>query len=218
MEENIKKIQSTSLLKMLGDNIIMENLNLGYFNIKTFDKNNIIHFEGEKCKKLEIILSGEVVVEQINESGNLLHITKFTNDDILGGNLLYSTRPYFPLTVSTTTLTTILEIDKNTLTNLLNTNSELLLVYLGFISDHTSVLGDKIKSSVGKTIRESISNFLKYQSKKQNSKTVKLNISKKHLAEKIGVQRTSLSRELAKMRADGLILFDAKTITILKDL
>jgi hypothetical protein len=30
------------------------------------------------------------------------------------------------------------------------------------------------------------------------------------------VQRTSLSRELAKMKADGLIDFDDKTISLLK--
>ena len=36
------------------------------------------------------------------------------------------------------------------------------------------------------------------------------------LAEKIGVQRTSLSRELAKMREDGLVVFDEKSITLLK--
>ncbi|NLZ83309.1 MAG: winged helix-turn-helix domain-containing protein, partial [Clostridiales bacterium] len=44
---------------------------------------------------------------------------------------------------------------------------------------------------------------------------IKLNMTKKALAERIGVQRTSLSRELAKMRAEGLILFDKDAITIL---
>ena len=59
-------------------------------------------------------------------------------------------------------------------------------------------------------------NYLNYESKKQNSNHIKLNITKKALAEKIGVQRTSLSRELAKMRKDGLIQFDSDTITLLK--
>lgn len=37
-------------------------------------------------------------------------------------------------------------------------------------------------------------------------------MSKKALADKIGVQRTSLSRELSRMRDDGLITFDAHYI------
>jgi CRP-like cAMP-binding protein len=50
----------------------------------------------------------------------------------------------------------------------------------------------------------------------QNSNRIQLGITKKALAERIGVQRTSLSRELAKMKADGLIDFDDKTISLLK--
>ena len=40
-------------------------------------------------------------------------------------------------------------------------------------------------------------------------------MTKKVLADKIGVQRTSLSRELSKMKNDGLIDFDSESITIL---
>lgn len=57
--------------------------------------------------------------------------------------------------------------------------------------------------------------YLNYERKKQNSNIIKLGITKKALAEKIGVQRTSLSRELAKMRDEGLIKFDAESIEIL---
>ena len=50
---------------------------------------------------------------------------------------------------------------------------------------------------------------------KQNSNIIKLNMTKKALAERIGVQRTSLSRELAKMREDGLIEFTPVSISLL---
>ena len=51
-----------------------------------------------------------------------------------------------------------------------------------------------------RTIRESIVGFLKHETQKQNSQTITLPVSKKALAERFGVQRTSLSRELQKMR------------------
>jgi DNA-binding transcriptional regulator LsrR (DeoR family) len=56
---------------------------------------------------------------------------------------------------------------------------------------------------------------LENEKRSQGSKIIKLNLTKKALAEKIGVQRTSLSRELSKMKKDGLILFDTNYITIL---
>jgi len=34
------------------------------------------------------------------------------------------------------------------------------------------------------------------------------------LAERLGIQRSSLSRELNKMRKDGLLEYDARTVTL----
>ena len=68
---------------------------------------------------------------------------------------------------------------------------------------------------MNRTIRESIISYLDYERKNQNSNIIKLNMTKKALAERIGVQRTSLSRELAKMREDGLIEYTPVSISLL---
>ena len=194
----------------------LTNLKSGKFKVTSYKKSSVVHFDGETCIKLEIILSGKVVVDRIGESGNLLTISEFYNDDILGGNLLFSKYPYYPMTVLTQLPTDILEIDRETLFELFCNNPIFLRTYLELTSDRAFILGNKIKHYINKTIRESIMNYLNYESKIQNSNRIKLNTTKKSLAEKIGVQRTSLSRELAKMREDGLILFDTDSITLLK--
>ena len=216
MTKNINLIRSTTLIKSLSGEDILANLKSGKFKVTSYKKSSVVHFDGERCSKLEIILSGKVVVDRIGESGNLLTISEFYNDDILGGNLLFSKYPYYPMTVLTQLPTDILEIDRETLFELFCNNPIFLRTYLELTSDRAFILGDKIKHYINKTIRESIMNYLNYESKIQNSNRIKLNTTKKSLAEKIGVQRTSLSRELAKMRDDGLILFDTDSITLLK--
>ncbi len=215
MTKNINLIRSTTLIKSLSGEDILTNLKSGKFKVTSYKKSSVVHFDGERCSKLEIILSGKVVVDRIGESGNLLTISEFYNDDILGGNLLFSKNPCYPMTVLTQLPTDILEIDRETLFELFCNNPIFLRTYLELTSDRAFILGDKIKHYINKTIRESIMNYLNYESKKQNSNHIKLNTTKKALAEKIGVQRTSLSRELAKMREDGLILFDSDSITLL---
>jgi CRP-like cAMP-binding protein len=163
---------------------------------------------GDICENLEIILSGEVAVERIDESGKLMTIAEFFDGDILGGNLLFSKNPCYPMTVTAKKPTIILEISKRQLFDLFASSLDFLKSYLAYISDHSVILGDRIKHYVNRTIRECIISYLDYESKKQESSTIKLTISKKALAERIGVQRTSLSRELAKMRNEGLIEFD----------
>ncbi|MGI6554438.1 MAG: Crp/Fnr family transcriptional regulator [Bacillota bacterium] len=217
MLENIRLIKNTTLLNPLPQEDILANLNNGKFKVVSYKKNSVVHFDGEPCSKLEVILAGKVVVDRIDESGNLLTIAEFYSDDILGGNLLFSGNPYYPMTVSTQLPSTILEIERETLFELLQHNAAFLRTYLEFVSDHAFILGDKIRHYVNKTVRERIMSYLYRESQKQNSKHIKLPMTKKALAEKIGVQRTSLSRELAKMKKDGLILFDRDSITLLEN-
>lgn len=216
MQDNIEQFKDLTLLDSLSDQIIASNIKNRKFKVTPYKKNSIIHFEGARCSKLEIILSGKVVIDSIGEDGKLLTISNFYKNDILGGNLLFSREPYYPMTISAQLYSEILEIEKEVLFDLCGDNPEFLRTFLEFISDNAFILGDKIRHYANKTLREKIMNYLDYESKRQNSNYIKLNTTKKALAERLGAQRTSLSRELAKMRDEGLIIFDGTSITILR--
>ncbi|MDW7659608.1 MAG: helix-turn-helix domain-containing protein, partial [Bacillota bacterium] len=74
-------------------------------------------------------------------------------------------------------------------------------------------LSDKIRQTVRRPIRECVLNYLEEATRKQGRRTITLPITKKAFAERIGVQRTSLSRELQKMKYEGLIDYTATTMT-----
>jgi len=209
-------IYHATLLQELKAEDIKRHIKNNRFKIKSYSKDTVIHFEGETCNKLEIILTGEIVVERIDEAGGLLTIAEFLTNDILGGNLLFSKNPQYPMTITSKQPTVILEIDKELLFDLFCKNPFFLRRYLEYVSDHSTILSFKIKSNVNRTIRENVISFLEHEKKKQNSNRIVLNMTKKALADKIGVQRTSLSRELSKMKKDGIIDFDAESITILR--
>ena len=215
MKKYLELMRQIDLIKSIKSEEIESYLSEGSCNITEYGKNNIVHFVGEFCSKLEIILSGKVVIERIDESGNLMTIADFYGGDVLGGNLMFSKNPYYPMTVTAKDATLILEINKDRLFSLFSDNHEFLKSYLEYVSDHTVILGDRIKHYVNRTIRESIISYLDYECKKQNSNIIKLSMTKKALAERIGVQRTSLSRELAKMREDGLIEYTPVSISLL---
>ncbi|HHT64541.1 MAG: Crp/Fnr family transcriptional regulator [Caldicoprobacterales bacterium] len=216
MLHNIYLMKQIPLLQSLSEEDMLDKLRNGTFKVTRYKKNSIVHFDGEKCTKFEVILSGKIAVDHIDESGRLLTISEFNTNDIIGGNLVFSKQPYYPMTISTQLTTEILEIEREALFDLLCQNPFFLRAYLEVVSDNAYILGNKIKHYTNKTIRESVMYYLNYESKKQKSSHIILNMTKKALAEKIGVQRTSLSRELAKMRNDGLIEFDRESITLLE--
>jgi CRP-like cAMP-binding protein len=183
--------------------------------VRSYGKEEIIHFEGNSCRGIEILLTGRVSVERIDESGDYLTITEFYVDDIIGGNLVFSKNPYYPMTVTAKAATTVVEIHKELLFQLCCEHEAFLLSFLTYISDHALLLGDKIKHYVNRTIRESILAFLHNAHQLQETEVIQLEFSKKELAGRMGVQRTSLSRELQKMREEGLIDYDRYSVTLL---
>jgi len=184
--------------------------------IITYSKDQVIHFEGDISANAELILRGQVVVERIDVSGNLMTIATLMPDDLLGGNLVFSKNPHYPMTVTAKTETTLLVIQKDLVFKLCSNNTTFLRLYLEYVSDHAMLLGDRIKHYVNRTIRESVMAYLKSEYLVQGSSRILLRSSKKALAERIGVQRTSLSRELQKMKNEGLIEYDTTSITLIK--
>ena len=208
-------INEIRLLKSLSLEVLDSSFKSGQSRIKKYKKNAMLHYDGEKCDKIEIILKGKINIERIDIEGNLLTVAAFTKGNILGGNLVFSTKPVYLMTVVATTDVEILEIDKDILMHWLTTQTNFLKAFLEYVSDHSTILGNKIKNHIKKSIRECLINFIQHQYDIQNTVNLKLPFSKKALAETIGVQRTSLSRELQKMKNDGLIDFDNKSITII---
>lgn len=212
MENYLKEALGSTLLSPLGEETIRACMRDGRFTVRRCGKEQVVHLCDETCTRMEIILSGKVSVDRIGEEGQLMVVAEFPRDEILGGNLLFSGNPRYPMTITAKEDTVILSIEKDRLFELFLDRPAFLRVFLEYISDHAVVLGERIKHCVNRTIRESVIQFLEYESRAQGTDWIVLPVSKTALARSIGVQRTSLSRELAKMRREGLIDLDGRRI------
>lgn len=185
-----------------------------HFSIVSYNKGDVIYLEDDECATMDIVLSGMVSLQKIDENGNVLTIANFTKADVLGANLLFSSNSLYHMTSTCLKDCVLIKLTKNLVMNLCQTNEDFLCAFLGLLSDKTLFITGILHNLAHKSIREMIINFLKTEYIRQKSNVIKLNITKQELAEKFGVQRPSLSRELKKMRNDGLVEFDAKSITI----
>jgi len=215
MKTYIGFLKNMDLFKGFSKEEIDNLFTIDLCKIKDYKKNSVLYFQNEKCTTFDIILKGTILVQRIDSNGNVLTISNFTLGDVLGGNLIFSHKSFYPMTVVSKNNTVLLHMDKELVLKLCQINIHFLKKFLESLSDKTLILTDKLKSISMKTIRECIIDFLIYENYSQNSSTIKLDLTKKELAEKFGIQRSSLSRELNKMRIDGLIEYDAYSITIL---
>lgn len=185
-----------------------------YYRLSEYNKNSVIYFQNEICTTIDVILQGEIAIHRIDENGNVFIVSTFSSGDIIGGNLLFANKNTYPMTIICKNKCKILHINKELVLELCQKNKDFLVAFVQSISDKTLILTDKLKAVAMKSIRQCIIDFLTYEYFLQESNVIVLKVSKKELAERFGIQRPSLSRELNKMKRDGLIDFDSKTITI----
>lgn len=210
-------LKHVDLFKGLNDENIKEIFTPDLYSVKEYKKRTVIYFQSDTCETLDIVLKGVVSIEGIDEGGNSISINDFIAGNLIGGNLLFSRKNFYPMTIQAKTDATVLHLKKELMLKLCKNNTVFLTNLLESLSDNTLILADKIKTLSLKSLRKSIIDYLIHESYAQKSNRIKLRLTKKELAEKFGVQRTSLSRELNKMKSEGIIVYDAYSITILDE-
>lgn len=204
-----------TILDVLPQLLVEDYFKQGLFVMQTYGKGEMIHQEGELCRQVEIILFGEVVIERIGLTGDLMTLNYFRYGDILGSNLIFSSAERYPMTITAKQITKVVVIQEAVLLSLCQEYPDFLMQFIKIISDLSVILGKKMKNRVSRTIRQSLITYLKHQYTLQGNESIQMTMSKKALSEMFGVSRTSVSRELQKMRDEGVIAFDTKTIQIL---
>lgn len=197
MENTLKKIpmfQTVDLKK------------LQYF-VKIYPEKSIIKLSGDISKTFGVILYGEAVIEHIDSDGNLMAVASFEAGDTIGGNRMFASDNAFPMTISAKKKTEMLYINKESIIELCQTNRVFLEYFLRDIANKSDLLSHRIRNLKFVSIEDQIINYLKKEKNSNNSNTFDLRISKKEWAERMGIQRTSLSRTLQKMKKKGWILY-----------
>lgn len=185
-------------------------------NKKIYNKGEYIHFDGDECISLDYIVDGEVEIEHLNEEGHKKIMNIYKKNDLLGLNIIYSSKQYYIMNFLAHTDVTILSFQKDDVTNAIKKSNQLLMNVLKHLSNTSLFIGSKLKSNFKVTIREQLINLIYSQYAKQKTNPIILPYTKTKIANIFGVSRTSISRELQRMVIDDLIELDRNKIKIKK--
>ncbi|MGD9886422.1 MAG: Crp/Fnr family transcriptional regulator [Bacilli bacterium] len=188
------------------------NRHLSLFTIKAYSAKTVIFSEGEPCLNLGVILKGEIdIITYSSEvSFTIAHLKK---DDCFGEYLLFSNNPIYLGSFVACSDTEIAYINKSKLLELFQTDSLFLENFLKLLGNNHLLLQNKLKIISQTSIRNKIMFYLNLIVK-ENQNPVVLIKSKERLAQYLNIPRPSLSRELQKLKAAGLIDYDLYSITL----
>ncbi|MFR7935007.1 MAG: Crp/Fnr family transcriptional regulator [Clostridium perfringens] len=215
--KKLSNIKECRLFSHFSDHDIQELLSSGFASVKSYLKEDLLFSEGEYCDFLSVVIEGKIEIQKLDSNGNILVVATLNRGNVFGENLLFGDRNFYPMSVVAKENSQVLHIKKDYIYKLCSSNEAFLRELLRILSNKALNLSSKLKQVTMKSIREMICNYLLKKYNKEKSTTIKLEFSRKDWADKLGVQRPSLSRELMKMRDAGLIDF-SKNIIEIKDL
>ena len=217
MEELSDFLKQCILFKDMNYVDIDNFLKVSNFTIKKYLKGNLVVLEDSKCEELGILRKGLLEVQSLYSSGKSLTLNRLKPAEIFGEIILFSKSNIFPSTIKAIEDSEIMFIKKANLMNCLSNCHRFMENFLTLLSDRLFMLNKKIKMLTMENIRQKIGDFLREEYKKQKTLIIKVALSRQEMAEHMGIQRPSLSRELSRMREEGIIEFD-KEFIVLKDL
>lgn len=175
-----------------------------------------VHEQGKRCSCVDIVLSDKLVAYSLSRLGTERIMFEFKRGSVIGANLLFGSDDTYPMNIYCTSDSTLLRIKKEDVEILLN-DYAFTMNFIRSISINSQGMNKRIAMYSQRSLRDNIIGYLEKLSENQESRLVVLPITKKQLADYLGVQRPSLFRELKRMKEEGLLEVRNRSIMLMKD-
>ena len=186
--------------------------------LNKFKKNSFIAVSGDPFESLGVMLSGHAALIKENAAGERLMMAILKPGDIFGETAVFSGNSVWPATVIAQDPCLVMFLPKQKIlgecANLCTWHHTIIENMLKDISDKVLILNKKIEYLSMKSMRGKLSSFLLEQYKINGQPDFILPMKRNELADFLNVSRPSMSREMCRMRDEGIIDFNRSSIQI----
>ena len=180
------------LFKGLGREEINEVLHKYHGLIKHFPKSDYIYLAGDCIENLCVVMEGTVQMIKEDIWGEKSIIANLSAGDVFAENYLGKLSDHSEI------------------------NRRLMCNIVSILADNNTRLIEKTEILCKKTLRGKIMAYLEQEARYNGSDKFTIPFNRTDLANYLDADRSALTRELARMRADGLISFEKNTFEILE--
>lgn len=204
-EENA--LENSSLLHGISHNCIKDILLFLSAVRKEYEKGENILWEGDTICDVGILLSGSAQSTKTDVTGKQVIVTMLKPGSYIGVLLAASHHRKSPVSVIALEKLAVLfiPIQNIVVRNNCPCHSQLLGNLLDGIAEKALVLHDRNNCLIKPTIRSKVLTFLAGESRRFKSNSFTISMGRDAMAEYLNVDRSALSRELSRMKRDGLI-------------
>ncbi len=209
----MKQILNNLLFKGITEEELPKILEVLEGVVKKYKKDEVIITQGDPIRGFYIVLSGSIRVVKYDILGNM-NIINFLNPPDLFGEAFYEADLVnFPISAMANTDCEVLLLKFNNIYAMEDSKvkSQLLSNLIFILSKKNIFLRNKLDIKNLPTIREKILFYLQDRQTTCSGKYFEIDFNITEFANFLGVNRSSLSRELSKMKKEGILDYDKKT-------
>ncbi len=191
-----------------------------------FPAGALIHKEGEQVGDVGLVLSGHARSLKADDAGEPLIISLLEQGSFLGVLLAASRDRKSPVSVQAQEPLTVIFFSAHRLIfpceKACGDHALLLRNFLDSVAEKSLTLNDRIDCLIRRSVREKIATYLSRLAAEKSElmgapvREFSIPLDRNALANYLNVERSALSRELSRMRADGLIEYRKNFFRLLK--
>lgn len=184
----------------------------------SFKKGAVLQRAGQQMSHFGLVLSGAVQVCQNDFEGNRMIMAEVSEGGTFGESLCFLKTPDSPVYITASLPAEVLWLSPESLfkadTNPLIRQLEVRFTTL--LARRTLSMNSRIQVLSKLKLRDKLITYFTEQAGAAGTDTFTIAMNRDDMASYMGTNRSALSRELAHMKADGLIDFFRSTFRILK--
>lgn len=212
-------IRKSPLFAGISDQELLYLMNCLRPKTYTYKRNDYIAVEGSSFDSIGILLYGEATVSKENASGNRVIISTLKPGSMFGEMFVFSGQTLWLSTIQAQKNSAVIFLQRDKIIgecgNVCPWHKKLIWNLLKIISDRAIMLNKKVEYLTIKSIKGKIAAFLFEQYSTFGSSTFVIPMKRKEMAEFLNVSRPSLSREMSRMRDEGIIDYHMSAFKIL---
>lgn len=211
-------ITKSSLFQNISEKDQISMMHCFKTNTKNYDSGEIVCFFDDEDKGIGIIESGEAQVIRSLPNGSQTILEYLTAGDIFG-QLFYFYAGRENISVETTDKCEILFIDYEHIVKRCSRacphHSQLVHNVLCMISEKTQSICEHLEVLSQRSIRDRLLSYFEILSAQNADNSFEIPFTMSALADYLSVDRSAMSRELSKMRDEGILEIHRRKVTLL---
>ncbi len=219
MKKYLKILKQCPLFNGIDEQDLLRMLTCLDARVASFDKKYTILAEGKPAKFIGIILSGSAQIIQVDYYGNRSLLSNVVAGEVFAEAFACAQTQVLPVAVVANEPSEVMLIDS---THILHTcqngcgfHQQLIFNLMKDLATKTILFHQKIEVTSKRTTREKLMTYLLMQAKRAGSNEFTIPFDRQELADYLEVDRSGLSAEISKLRAEGVLESHRKEFVLL---